>query len=143
MLQRRGLSEYGWGKEPTVLRTVLLLESTCSPCLKGATALSTAVQAHSPSERKAWTRTIRELGSRTAAGAVEGDLWLGQGLQHRTWELPLTPARVLCCSQWNCCAVHIRRTKNTTKLQHFSLVGHNVQPSFITESLYRNVRAPE
>lgn len=39
---------------------------------------------------------------------AEGDLWLGRGLQHRTWELPLTPARVLCCSQWNCCTVHIR-----------------------------------
>lgn len=28
--------------------------------------------------------------------------WLGQGLQHRTWVLPLLPARVLCCSQWSC-----------------------------------------
>ncbi|CAM4632363.1 unnamed protein product [Leuciscus chuanchicus] len=46
------------------------------------------------------------LGSRS--GRDEGELWLGQGLQHRTWELPLTPARVLCCSQWNCCTVHIR-----------------------------------
>lgn len=28
--------------------------------------------------------------------------WLGHGLQHRTWVLPLLPARVLCCSQWSC-----------------------------------------
>lgn len=28
--------------------------------------------------------------------------WLGQRLQHRTWVLPLLPARVLCCSQWSC-----------------------------------------
>lgn len=47
-----------------------------------------------------------QLGSRS--GRDEGELWLGQGLQHRTWELHLTPARVLCCSQWNCCTVHIR-----------------------------------
>lgn len=28
--------------------------------------------------------------------------WLVQGLQHRTWVLPVPPARVLCCSQWSC-----------------------------------------
>lgn len=28
--------------------------------------------------------------------------WLSQRLQHRTWVLPLLPARVLCCSQWSC-----------------------------------------
>lgn len=28
--------------------------------------------------------------------------WLGQGLQHRTWVLPVLPTRVLCCSQWSC-----------------------------------------
>lgn len=27
---------------------------------------------------------------------------LVQGLQHRTWVLPLPTARVLCCSQWSC-----------------------------------------
>lgn len=29
-------------------------------------------------------------------------IWPGQGLQHRTWVMPLPSARVLCCSQWSC-----------------------------------------
>lgn len=29
-------------------------------------------------------------------------IWPGQGLQHRTWVVPLPTARVLCCSQWSC-----------------------------------------
>lgn len=29
-------------------------------------------------------------------------IWSGQGLQHRTWVMPLPTARVLCCSQWSC-----------------------------------------
>lgn len=62
-----------------------------------------------------------QVGSRS--GRDEGELWLGQGLQHRTWELPLTPARVLCCSQWNCCSVHIRDHHALGTLPHLTVAS--------------------
>lgn len=40
-------------------------------------------------------------GSAVADPDLKVTCWLGQGLQHRTWVLPLLPARVLCCSQWS------------------------------------------
>lgn len=68
------------------------------------------------------------------SGRAEGDLWLGRGLQHRTWELPLTPARVLCCSQWNCCTVHIRDGRKhhaRGTLHHLTVAACEIIPLLI------------